>query len=305
MSSGSATIYTLSRSKSGAFTVSDSPAPVSVDTASHPLPSGSFVIDAKTGARVTADRQGLAAVIEASSGQDVGRRVMWVSTGTKGARCVADLDGEKLGSVSWPSKAGTVVGVDIVEKNGMTTLSLYRISRITDTSCAVGGCALVVFTDLAEALVYSLPFLEHLHSLQLPHTSLSYVTRPPAHITRAHAHHLHRRVSADSTGDYLTHVLDPATGIARQTIYGTLFATRRVAPYAAPSVDFMVGRGSVPAQPAPVPLEPQTVIGSVLGYLGRGVTTGAEIDALRTCSALVRLGGAMLMVTCVFSGGSG
>ena len=94
----------------------------------------------------------------------------------------------------------------------------------------------------------------------------------------------HRRVSADSTGDYLTHVLDPATGIARQTIYGTLFATRRVAPYTAPSVDLMVGRGSVPAQPAPVPLEPQTVFGSVLGYLGRGVTTGAEIDALRTCA---------------------
>lgn len=83
------------------------------------------MIDAKTGARVTADRQGLATVIEASSGQDVGRRVVWVSAGTKGTRCVADLDGEKLGAVSWPSKAGTVVGVDIVDKNGMTTLSLY------------------------------------------------------------------------------------------------------------------------------------------------------------------------------------
>lgn len=37
----------------------------------------------------------------------------------------------------------------------------------------------MAFTDRAEALVYSLPFLEHLHSLQLPQTSLSYVDRSP------------------------------------------------------------------------------------------------------------------------------
>ena len=124
-SSGSASIYTLSRSKSGTFAIPESPAPVSVDAASHPLPSGSFVVDAKTGARMAADRQGLATVIEASSGQDVGRRVVWVSVGAKGARCVADLDGEKLGAASWPSKAGAVVGVDIVEKNGMAVFCLY------------------------------------------------------------------------------------------------------------------------------------------------------------------------------------
>lgn len=122
-SSGTASIYTLSRSKSGTFAVPDSPSPVSVDAASHPLPSGSFVVDAKTGTRVAADRQGLSTVIEASGGQDVGRRVVWVSAGTKGARCASDLDGDKLGAASWPSKAGVVVGVDIVEKNGMTNPS--------------------------------------------------------------------------------------------------------------------------------------------------------------------------------------
>ncbi|KZT72869.1 hypothetical protein DAEQUDRAFT_663544 [Daedalea quercina L-15889] len=238
-SSGSASIYTLSRSSSGTFTIPDPP--VLVDAASHPLPYGSFVIDAKSGARVTADRQGLSAVIEADSAQDAGRRVVWVSAGTRGARCVANVDGDKLGKVDWPGKMGTVVAVDVVEKNG--------------------GCALVTFTDRGEALVYSLPFLEHMHTLQLPQTSLSHI-------------------SADSTGDYLTHVIDPITRIVHQTIYGTLFATRRVAPYTAPLVDFMTGHGSIPSQPAPVLLEPQTVIGSVLGYLGRGVTTGAEIDTL-------------------------
>ena len=126
--SGAASIYTLSRSKSGTFTVPDSPAPVSVDAASHPLPSGSFVIDAKTAARMAADRQGLSAVIEASSGKDVGRRVVWVSAGTKGARCVADLDGDNLGTSSWPSKAGAVVAVDIVEKNGMSKPSHELLS---------------------------------------------------------------------------------------------------------------------------------------------------------------------------------
>ncbi|TFY59345.1 hypothetical protein EVJ58_g5836 [Rhodofomes roseus] len=240
-SSGTASIYTVSRSSSGAFAIPDPP--VFLDAASHPLPSGSFVLDAKTGVRVAADRQGLSTVLEANGAEGVGRRCVWVSAGTKGARCVADLDGDKLGKADWPSKAGAVVGVDVVEKNG--------------------GCALVVFTDRGEALIYSLPFLEHLHTLQLPQTSLSHI-------------------STDSTGDYLTHILEPmaATGIVRQTVYGTLFATRRSAPYAAPLVDFMAGHGSVPSQPVPVPLEPQTVIGSVLGYLGRGVTTGAEIDML-------------------------
>ncbi|KAH9913359.1 uncharacterized protein B0H18DRAFT_1088099 [Fomitopsis serialis] len=204
-SSGSASIYTVTRSSSGAFAIPDPPTPV--DAASHTLSSGSFVVDAKSGARVAADRQGLSTVLEASGAEGAGRRCVWVSAGMK------------------------------------------------------GGCALVAFTDRGEALVYSLPFLEYLHTLQLPETSLSHV-------------------SADSTGDYLTHIVDPTTRIVRQTIYGTLFATRRAAPYAAPLVDFMVGHGAVPSQPAPVPLEPQTVIGSVLGYLGRGVTTGVEIDML-------------------------
>jgi len=152
------------------------------------------------------------------------------------------LNGERIAKAEWGSKVGTVLRVEVVERRA--------------------ACALVAFTERGEALVYSLPFLEHLGSLQLPQSSLN--------------HHL----STDSSGDYLFHVVDPNTGLARQTQYCTLFATRRMAPYAAPLVDLTAGRGSVPPQPAPVSLEPQSVIGSVLGYLGRGVVSGAEIDAL-------------------------
>lgn len=56
----------------------------------------------------------------------------------------------------------------------------------------------------------------------------------------------------------------------------------------------------MPSQPSPAPLEPQTVIGSVLGYLGRGVTTGTEIDALRTYRFPVRLSHTMLTMACVW-----
>lgn len=103
---------------------------MSVDAASHPLPSGSFAVDAKTGARVAADRQGLSAVLEADSAQGAGRRVVWVSAGAKGARCTADLDGDKLGKADWPGKIGTVVGVDVVEKNGLKLYSDVPIGLV-------------------------------------------------------------------------------------------------------------------------------------------------------------------------------
>ncbi|PCH34194.1 hypothetical protein WOLCODRAFT_113329 [Wolfiporia cocos MD-104 SS10] len=244
--SGPASIHAISRTTEGAWTVLSPPA--SSEASARTVPGGSVVLDAKTGARSTADRQALASVLsgEAAALDPTGTRgrktaSVWVSAGYKSVRCVADLDGERIAKADWGSKAGNVLRVEVVEKNNAR--------------------ALVAFTDHSEALVYSLPFLEHLHTLQLPQSGLS-------------------RLSSDSSGDYLTHTYDPATGLVRATHYGTVFGTRRTAPYAAPLTDLAHGRGTVPAQPAPVPLEPQGVIGSVLGYLGRGVTPGAEIDAL-------------------------
>lgn len=114
--------------------------------------------------------------------------------------------------------------------------------------------------------------------MQLPEQSLAYVLFQPfqCHILTFHT----RNVSTDPTGDYITFVLDPTTRLTLETRYGTLFGTRRAAPYAPPLVDLAFGRPPVPPQPAPVSLEPQSVIGSVLGYLGRGVMSGAEIDVL-------------------------
>ncbi|KZT08686.1 uncharacterized protein LAESUDRAFT_676040 [Laetiporus sulphureus 93-53] len=241
VSSGTAFIHTLSHTPSGTWAVSG--APTNGEGAGHAVPGGSVVLDAKTGAQCRADRQGLTTVLaheDSAAGEEPKQRCVWVSAGAKGARCVADVDGERIARTDWASRAA-VLSVEVVEKSG--------------------GCVLVAFTERAEALVYSLPYLEHLHSLQLPQSSLSVLSTEPS-------------------GDYVTHTIDPASGLARQTDYCTLFATRRMAPYASPLVDLAYDRGTAPPQPAPVSLEPQTVIGSVLGYLGRGVTTGAEIDAL-------------------------
>ncbi|OSX67117.1 hypothetical protein POSPLADRAFT_1063938 [Postia placenta MAD-698-R-SB12] len=246
--SGHGSVYTLARSPANVWTIPDTPAVSEgcVQTA----PGGSFVLDAKSGARLRADPQAFAAVLandsvpqQAENAESDTRKhgCIWVNAGAKGAKCIANLVGDRIAKVDWSSRVGRVIRVEVVEKNG--------------------GCALVAFTEPAEALIYSLPFLEHLHTLQLPEQSLA-------------------NVSTDPTGDYITFVLDPTTRLTRETRYGTLFGTRRAAPYAPPLVDLAFGRPPVPPQPAPVSLEPQSVIGSVLGYLGRGVMSGAEIDAL-------------------------
>jgi len=120
---------------------------------------------------------------------------------------------------------------------------------------------LVAFTERQEALVYSLPFLELLHTLQL---SSSFA--PP--------------FAADDSGDLVSHMLH-ASGLARFTYLHTLFGTRRTSPYATPLIDLMHGRGTVPPHPQPVSLAPTSVVSSWLGYLaGQGAMTGDQVDAL-------------------------
>ncbi|GBE77562.1 hypothetical protein SCP_0104400 [Sparassis crispa] len=239
--SGAASIYTLSRAPDGSWSVSNHPE--ATDGVTHPVPGGSVILDIKTGARLRASRSALAATF--SGEPDTERKCLWVCAGAKGARCVADVNGDKIAKVEWGSKIGTVRQVEIVEKSG--------------------ACALVAFTDHDEARVYSLPFLEHLHTLQLPHI-------PTAHLV------------TDDSGEFLSHAFHPS-GLASHTYLGSLFAARRGAPYATPLVDLAHGKPPVPPQPHPVSLGPASgsVIGSLLGYVGAsGVATlsGQQIDAL-------------------------
>ncbi|KAI0931535.1 hypothetical protein AcV5_005001 [Taiwanofungus camphoratus] len=248
--SGSTLIYTLTRATDGIWTVADTSE--AAEAPARPIPGGSFVLDAKSGMRCRVDRQGLATII-GNGGSDMDERgrvespgkrkgCIWVCAGAKGVRCIADVTGERIAKADWGSKMGTVKHVEVIEKNG--------------------ACALVVFTEHAEVHVYSLPFLEHMHALQLPHSLTS-----DSHLT------------TDTSGDFISHSFHPS-GVAQFTHYSTVFAIRRTAPYASPLVDLTRGRGAVPPQPSLVSLAPQSVLGSWLGYLGRGTAGGAEIDAL-------------------------
>ncbi|KZT01749.1 uncharacterized protein LAESUDRAFT_663293 [Laetiporus sulphureus 93-53] len=98
VSSGIVFIHMLFRTPSGTWTVSG--APTSGEGAAHTVPGGSIVLDAKTGAQCRANGEGLATVLaheaSAAGGGPKQRLCVWVSAGAKGARCVADVDEERI-----------------------------------------------------------------------------------------------------------------------------------------------------------------------------------------------------------------
>ncbi|KAG5647699.1 hypothetical protein DXG03_008422 [Asterophora parasitica] len=155
----------------------------------HTLPRGAFVIDSKTGVSVNANRSRLA---QAGSDYDFARQKkppVLVLVGTKGARCFASINGERIGRVEWGSKAGAIQGVQIVDR--------------------LGSHALVVTTSRHDALVYSLPQLEYIATVKLPLVSSSSVT-------------------LDETGGFIAWTHHPSSGTIHQATYGTLFDIRRV-----------------------------------------------------------------------------
>ncbi|KAI0778696.1 lethal giant larvae like, C-terminal-domain-containing protein [Trametes elegans] len=247
--SGATSVFTLVHSAPSAWSVAQPP--LVLDGPARPIPGALFVLDAKTGARCGATRSGLAAVLQADSAPDDGKRYVWVAAGGKGVRSVLNVNGERVAKVEWGSKVGTVQHVEVVERTE--------------------SCALVAFTSLGNALIYSLPHLEHIHTAKLP--SLGSSDAP----------------STDDTGDLATHAPFPAPpgwGSALRPLLATelhtLFSHRRAGPYTLPLVDLAHARRAVPPQPQPVSLDPPSVIGSVLGYIGSlaGASAGDQIDAL-------------------------
>ncbi|KAI0718934.1 lethal giant larvae like, C-terminal-domain-containing protein [Cerioporus squamosus] len=229
--SGQTTIYNLNLSQSGL--------------------RSSFVLDAKKGYPLRADRKGLASVLQPGQAADSSTKCIWVSAGAKGARCMLNVNGERVARTEWGSKVGTVVHVEVVGH-----LDSY---------------ALVAYTSLGLALVYSLPHLEQITTLELHPAGLS-LSDPPR---------------TEESGDYIVHNTFPvpsgsSTRLISSTELHTLFINRRAGLYAPPLVNLAHGRGAVPAQPQPVSLGPASVMGSVLGYLGSLSITSAgdQIDAL-------------------------
>ncbi|KAI0363639.1 hypothetical protein BV20DRAFT_1057891 [Pilatotrama ljubarskyi] len=245
--SGATSVYTLAHSAPITWTVTQPP--ITTDSSTRPIPYGTFVLDARTGVIYRGDRKGFAAVLQTDEAPDPSRKFVFVAAGAKGVRCTLNVNGERIARAEWGTKVGAVQHVEVVEK--------------------ADSCALVAFTSLGNALIYSLPHLEHIQTIQLPALGSS---DPP---------------STDGSGDFTTHTTfpTPAGSSLRpllSTELHTLFSHRRTGPYTLPLVDLAYGRGAVPPQPQPVSLGPPSVMGSVLGYIGSltAASAGEQIDTL-------------------------
>ncbi|KAI0059493.1 hypothetical protein BV25DRAFT_1918512 [Artomyces pyxidatus] len=293
--SGLTRIYTLMRDSHGMWSVRD--APQEVETTAAPLSAGTFVLDAQTGAPCKADKNRLAVALASSQSpakedSDSAAKCLLIVAGAKGVRCFDDLGDGKVSRSEWGSKAGQITTVQVIEKNG--------------------SYALVALNDRHEALIYSLPTLEYLHTFTLPtptpltptlDPSGDFLSLTPLHPPRqpsvrslspppAAKRSLSPAPSLSSVASLVSRAAPayerPARSIVRNIHLDTLFNVRR--GYHTPVVSLTErtsGAGpSMPPQPQPVELGPAgwlSTAGSWLGGLGvaaMGSVSGDQIDAL-------------------------
>ena len=115
--SGNEDVYTISQSHEG-FKFEG---PVTFNkVVPNPLPNGTFVVDAKTGASCKADRQRFMDMLHFHE-KEVGPVVL-VAAGMKGVRSFLNITGERIGKAEWSAKSGSVVDVQIVERLGRYTV---------------------------------------------------------------------------------------------------------------------------------------------------------------------------------------
>ena len=163
-SSGLAQIINLGRSSGSSSWVIDGEA-LETEILPSPIPRGSFVIDANNGAPLKADRRGLNATFRTVDNHS---QCLWITASAKGVRSIVNITGERVGKADWSTKAGSVENVQIVERNGTPSV----IPNFQFAHQYAGSHALVAFTDKNQALVYSLPHLEFMHTLQLPESDM-------------------------------------------------------------------------------------------------------------------------------------
>jgi hypothetical protein len=148
-----------------------------------------------------------------------------------------DISGDRISKVEWNSKKNKVGHVQVIEKNNSHVL--------------------VAFNDKPEAMVYSLPYLDHLHTFSL-------------------AKVCENIVSVDETGDFIASRRHES-GVFEQIVFGTLFKTRRV--YDHPIVDLTSFHREIPPYPQPVSVGPPSLLSSWFRY-GKPIMTGEQLDAL-------------------------
>lgn len=85
-----------------------------------PVRNAAFVLDLKTGSFLKADRERLSASITSVKNQTpVSAQCFLVAVGTKGARSILDVTGEKIGKVEWGHKFGNVETAQVIEHMGI------------------------------------------------------------------------------------------------------------------------------------------------------------------------------------------
>ncbi|KAI5118052.1 hypothetical protein M0805_005899 [Coniferiporia weirii] len=236
-------LFTLSQSSSRVWAVDEDVK--KFDGTENPLPRGMFVLQAKNGTSRTASRATFKEALQ--GGEDFapvkegrekhsGPHCFWVSAGEKGAKCHANFVGSKVGKTDW-GKGRKIESVEVVDRNGAQ--------------------GLIAIMDTREAIVYSLPELEPIHTFQLN-------KRPNS------------AICLDDTGDFVDWVFDLQADSVCEATLGTFFATRRV--YDEPVIDYTTGRRAAPGIPPRVPLGPISYLGSWFNFKkGLG---GDAIDAL-------------------------
>jgi len=142
-----------------------------------------------------------------------------------------------MAKIEWGTKVGLVQSAQIVEN--------------------IRSYALVVQTDRHDMLVYSIPHLEYLHTVQLPPASFQPLT-------------------IDASGDFIAWTADPVSKLINSATYGTFFDIRRANTL--PDIDFATSRGTIPPQPLPVSLGPASILGSWFSF--NQTKSGEQIDEL-------------------------
>ncbi|KAF5352734.1 hypothetical protein D9756_005911 [Leucocoprinus leucothites] len=237
-SSGNLDVYTISQSRTGFHFEG----PITSNKAiPNPLPGGTFVISAKTGAFCKADQRHFADMIRFHEQES--EPVILVTSGIKGVRSFVNITGDRIGKAEWSAKFGDVIGVQIVER--------------------LGSKAFVAYTDKSAVHVYSLPYLEHIHTI-------------PALATPF------RHISIDEGGDFISLNVQGSTGVVQSSTYGTLFNFRRADEL--PLVDLTSNKGKIPSQPQPVSIGPSSFRS---WFQFNQTMTGQQIDELRNLRLLV------------------
>jgi hypothetical protein len=112
--SGRYEIYTLT--PSGGSMLWTCEGPISAEGVLNPLPQGSFVIDCKSGNKWKASRALLGEPTRPTTSE--APHCAFVTCGSKGAKCFANINGTQIAKTDWGSKIGVVQGAQIVERLG-------------------------------------------------------------------------------------------------------------------------------------------------------------------------------------------